>query len=105
MRYQVIVAPSYDFSSAQVAGRIFVKSEAIELGEHELNDEIRNSPVLVVTPIADTPIAPAEQPGIDEPVENSGAPIEPKPFELVDSEPSDTSGTIISRNARKKRGG
>lgn len=102
MRYSVIVAPEYDFASAQVAGRIFVKSEAIELGEHELNHEIFASPVLVVTPIV-----PVTQPKADEPAENDGKPIEHNPFELVENKQGEMAGVLMSRALearRKKRG-
>lgn len=62
--FNIRVKPDFTYDRVQVAGREFLKSNT-RLAEHELNTEIRNSPLLIVEPIADpasTVIAPIEPP-------------------------------------------
>ena len=46
--YEVRVKDEWQHSTAQVAGRIFSKAGVEYIHEHEMTDEIRNSPVLDV---------------------------------------------------------
>lgn len=62
--FNIRVKPDFTFDRVQVAGREFLKRDT-RIAEQELNDEIRNSPLLIVEPIADitgTEVAPIETP-------------------------------------------
>ena len=48
--YKILVRADYPWDVAQVAGRRFHKREAVTLHANELTDEIKNSPLLDITP-------------------------------------------------------
>jgi hypothetical protein len=57
MQYAIRVKPDYQFNQAQVGGRGFTKAQAVLLNEVEVTDEIRNSSLLVIEPVAEpTPL-------------------------------------------------
>lgn len=55
------VKQDYRFPTARIAGRPFVKTEAVHLNEAQITDEIINSPVLDVEEYDDDP-EPARKP-------------------------------------------
>jgi len=49
--YEVLVSEKYRWDTARVAGRIFSKRGVEYIHEHEMTDEIRNSPLLSVVEV------------------------------------------------------
>lgn len=71
----VRVVPDCRWDRVQVGGREFTRFEAVRLGEAELTDEIRNSPLLLVEQVGE-PVPPADQPARS--AESTPEPAEPK---------------------------
>lgn len=66
--FLISVVPDFPYNSAQVAGREFTRAPQ-QLAEHELNDEIRYSPLLVIVENSAPEFAPTEKPAEDPPAD------------------------------------
>lgn len=60
MKYQVTVRADYPWTTARVGGILFHKTDAVQLTDEQLTDEIRASDLLTIAPLK--PPAPAEEP-------------------------------------------
>lgn len=69
----ISVVSDFPYNSAQVAGREFTRTPQ-QLVEHELNDEIRSSPLLVIDEAEELNEPPATAPVVSEPQAPSSAP-------------------------------
>ena len=63
--YQVTVKSDYRWSDVQVSSRTFSKRSVTSVAEGDMNDEIRNSPLLDITEAVAEPVAPVEVPAGD----------------------------------------
>lgn len=86
--YEVRVREDYPWGTARVGGRMFAKAEATPVPESEMTDEIRNSPLLVVSDALPTDPARTER-AMSTDMPPPPAPPDEPPAEVPNDEPPD----------------